>query len=153
MSNETNHPAFSDDERRVLASVLDELIPPSTDGRLSGAGQLGIADYIDEALQKTPELKSMIAQGLADLDQLARRRNAPGFAALSREDKLQLLNEWGFVLPLTLHAYSAYYQHAQVVEALGLEARPPHPKGYHMEPNDLTLLEAVQRRPKLYREC
>ena len=153
MSDETNNPGFSDDEKRVLASVLDEIIPPSDDGRFPGAGQLGLADYIDEALQKTPDLQSMIAQGLADLDQLARGRNAPGFAALSREDKLQLLNEWGFVLPLTLHAFTGYYQQARVVEALGLEARPPHPKGYHMEPNDLTLLDAVRRRRKLYREC
>lgn len=153
MSDETNTSGFSEDEKRVLSSVLDEIIPPSDDGRLPGAGQLGLAGYVVEALQKTPELQSMIAQGLSDLDNLARSRNAPDFAALSREDKLQLLNEWGFVLPLTLHAYTGYYQHPQVVEALGLEARPPHPKGYQMEPNDLTLLDAVRRRPKLYREC
>ena len=153
MSDETNTSGFSEDEKRVLSSVLDEIIPPSDDGRLPGAGQLGLAGYVVEALQKTPELQSMIAQGLSDLDNLARSRNAPDFAALSREDKLQLLNEWGFVLPLTLHAYTGYYQHPQVVEALGLEARPPHPKGYHMEPNDLTLLDAVRRRRKLYREC
>ena len=153
MSDEANMRGFSANEKHVLTSVLDEIIPPSNDGRLPGAGQLGLADYVDEALQKTPELRVMIVQGLSDLDNLARGRNAPGFAALSREDKLQLLNEWGFVLPLTLHAYTGYYQHPQVVEALGLEARPPHPKGYHMEPNDLTLLDAVRRRRKLYREC
>jgi Gluconate 2-dehydrogenase subunit 3 len=153
MSDTTNNPGFSEDERRVLASVLDEIIPPSADGKLPGAGQLGLVDYIDAALQKTPELRSMIAQGLLELDTLARNRKAPGFAALAREDKLQLLNEWGFVLPLTFHAYTGYYQQARVVEALGLEARPPHPKGYHMEPNDLSLLDAVRQRPKLYREC
>jgi hypothetical protein len=152
MSDETT-PSLSADERRVLASVLDEIIPPSDDGKLPGAGQIGLIDYIDAALQKTPELRSMIARGLSELDTLARDRKARGFAALSREDKLQLLNEWGFVLPLTFHAYTGYYQQARVVEALGLEARPPHPKGYHMEPNDLTLLDAVRRRPKLYRQC
>ena len=31
----------------------------------------------------------------------------------------------------------------QVVEGLGLEARPPHPKGYEMEPNDLGLLDGA----------
>jgi hypothetical protein len=153
MSDETNNRGFTEDENRVLASVLDEIIPPSNDGRLPGAGQLGVADYIDVALQKAPDLRSMIAQGLSALDNLARRRNAPGFAALSREDKLRLLHEQAFVLPLTFHTYAGYYQHARVVEALGLEALPPHPKGYQMEPNDLTLLDAVRRRPKLYREC
>lgn len=152
MSDETNNRGFSADEKRVLASVLDEIIPPSTDGKLPGAGRLGLISYINAALQNTPELRSMIVQGLSDLDSLARSRNAPGFAVLSREDKLQLLNEQAFVLPLTFHTYAGYYQHARVVEALGLEARPPHPKGYHMEPNDLSLLDGVRRRPKLYRE-
>jgi gluconate 2-dehydrogenase subunit 3-like protein len=153
MGNEIDTSTFSADEQRVLASVLDEIIPSSADGKLPGAGQLGLAGYVVAALQKTPELRSMVAQGLSELDSLARTRHAPGFAALTREDKLQLLNEWGFVLPLTLHTFTGYYQHARVVEALGLEARPPHPKGYHMEPNDLSLLDAVRRRPKLYREC
>ena len=153
MSDQTNNPGFSADEERTLAAVLDEIIPPSDDGRFPGAGQIGVASYIDQALQKTPELRSMIAQGLSDLDSLARSRNAPSFAALSQEDKLQLLNAQAFVLPLTFHAYVGYYQHERVVEALGLEARPPHPKGYQMEPNDLTLLDAVRRRPKLYRQC
>lgn len=153
MSETTTTPGFSEDEMHMLASVLDEIIPPSTDGRLPGAGQLGLARYIDEAMQKTPELRSMIAQGLSDLDTLARSRKTTDFAALAKEDKLQLLNEQGFVLPLAFQTYTAYYQHPQVVEALGLEARPPHPKGYQMEPNDLTLLDGVRRRSKMYREC
>ena len=153
MNDETTNCGFSEDEQRLLASVLDEVIPPSTDGRLPGAGQLGLARAIDEALRKAPDLRSMIAQGLADLDTAARGRHATGFAALSGEDKVPLLNEQGFVLPLAFQTYIAYYQHPRVVEALGLEAHAPHPRGYHMEPNDLTLLDAVRRRPKLYREC
>ena len=144
---------FSADHQRTLASVLDELIPPSADGRLPGAGQLGLAGYVIEALQKTPELAAMVAQGLSDLDDQARRRNVPGFAALAQADKVQLLTEWGFVLPLMVHVCAGYYQHARVVEALGLEVRAPHPKGYEMEPNDLSLLDGVRRRPKLYRQC
>ena len=153
MSDETNNSGFSENQKRVLASVLDEIIPPSSDGRLPGAGQLGVASHVEEALRNLPDLRSMIAQGLSDLDDLARSRNETGFATLSQQDKQQLLNEQSFVLPLTLHTYVGYYQNARVVEALGLEARPPHPKGYEMEPNDLTLLDAVRRRPKIYREC
>ena len=152
MPDKTTNPDLSEDEQRVLASVLDELVPPSDDGKMPGACQLGLVGYIDAALQKTPELRAMIVQGLADLDASARGRGAPSFAALSRDDKLRLLNEWGFVLPLTLHTYTGYYQHPRVIAALGLEPRPPHPEGYKMEPNDPTLLDAVRRRPKLYRD-
>ena len=153
MSDTTAIPGFSENELHVLTSVLDEIIPPSADHRLPGAGQLGLARFIDAALQKTPDLRSMIAQGLADLDVLAHDRKAMPFAALARDDKVQLLNEQGFVLPLAFQTYIAYYQQPQVTAALGLDARPPHPQGYQMPPNDLSLLDVVRRRPKGYREC
>ena len=52
-----------------------------------------------------------------------------------------------------MRTYMAYYSNDRVLEGLGLEPRPPHPGGYAMEPNDLTLLDDVRRRPKLYRKC
>ncbi len=148
-----NTVGFSAAENRTLASVLDEIIPRSGDGTLPGAGELGVAAYIDQALQKAPELRPMITQGLAELEDLARQRYGEAFPELSQEQKVALLNEQTFMLPLTLHTYAGYYQNGRVVEALGLEARAPHPKGYEMEANDLTLLENVRRRPKGYRSC
>lgn len=144
---------FSDSDLHLLTSVLDEIIPPSADGRLPGAGQLGLARSIDASLQKTPELRAMIAQGLTELDTLARDRKGTPFTALAKDDKVQLLNEQGFVLPLAFQTYIAYYGHTRVADGLGLEARPPHPTGYQLKPNDLSLLDAVRRRPKGYREC
>jgi hypothetical protein len=60
-----------------------------------------------------------------------------------------------FFLPAFLFlVYSAYYTHPRVVEALGFEARAPHPRGYEMDTVDLApLLAAVRRRGKMYREC
>ncbi len=142
---------FSAEEMRTLTSVLDEIIPRSSDGALPGAGELGVAAYIDHALQKAPELRPMITEGLAELEAAAQRRHGRAFPDLSTPEKVALLNEQTFMLPLTLHTYAGYYQHAQVVEALGLEARAPHPKGYEMAANDLTLLENVRRRPQRYR--
>jgi len=150
-------PVFSPDEERALSSVLDEIIPPRSDGKLPGAGELGLARYVEQALRQSPDLGRAIAQGLAALDDLAGRRGAQGFAALSSQDKLEVLNEIataqpGFLPGLIFHTYAGYYQDARVMEALGLEPRPPHPDGYEMEPCDLSLLEAVRRRPRMYRE-
>ena len=144
---------FSDDECRVLAHVLDEIIPPSPDGRLPGAGQLELTNAIEDALAKMPDLRSMIADGLSDLQRAARDQHAAPFEALAREDKLQLLSQQSFVFPLTFQTFVAYYQHPHVTTALGLAARPPHPEGYAMEPNDPALLEPVLRRRKMYRDC
>lgn len=149
---------FSDIEKRALAYVLDEIIPASADGRLPGAGQLGLADHFDAALNAMPELKLMVAQSLAALDGLARHRHPLGIDALSSPDRAAVLAELAageHAVPpiLALHAYTGYYQHPLVLAALGCEPRPPHPQGYEMEPNDLTLLDPVRRRPKMYRAC
>jgi len=157
MSKDTGGPGFSRDEERLLASVLDEIIPSSDDGRFPGAGSLGLAGFVEQNLQKMPEFRPAIVQGLSALEDLASRRGSRGFAALSRPDKLDVLRELAaqqpaFLPGLILQTYAGYYQDSRVIEALGLEPRPPHPKGYELEPGDLTLLEPVRRRRKMYRE-
>ena len=93
----------------------------------------------------------MIVEGLVALDAAARAEDAREFAALPADARLAALQQQGFVLPLTFQAVMGYYQHPRVVEALGLEARAPHPQGYEMAPGDLSLVDAVRGRPKLYR--
>jgi len=158
MSEEESGPGFSQDEIRLLTSVLDEIIPPSDDGRFPGAGALGLAGFVEQNLQTTPELRPAIAQGLAALEDLAGSRGSRGFAELSRQDKLDVLNELATTQPaflpsLILQTYAGYYQNGRVIEALGLEPRPPHPEGYDLEPGDLTLLDRVRRRREMYRKC
>jgi hypothetical protein len=51
------------------------------------------------------------------------------------------------------HTYSGYYSHPTVIRLLGLEARPPQPRGYHLEPLDFTLLDNVKQRGSLYRQA
>jgi hypothetical protein len=157
MSEAKTDPAFSDEERRTLTKVLDEVIPHDDDRKLPGAGEVGVADYIEQVLQRTPDLRPVVTQGLSTLAAIAGGRNPRGFEALPREDRLEVLNELsstepGFLPILTFHASLGYYQQAQVIAALGMEPHPPHPKGYEMEANDLTLLEPVRRRKKLYRQ-
>ena len=158
MSNQADRPGFSTEQARALAHVLDRIIPPSEDGRLPGAGQPGVVDHIETALARTPDLMRMILESLAALDEVARRRSAREFLACSEEDRSRAIDELAmsehaFSPMLILHAYAGYYQQPRVLEALGMESRPPHPKGYTMEENDFSLLEPVRRRAKLYREC
>jgi hypothetical protein len=157
MSQDENWAGFSPGEARALSGVLDQIVPPSRDGRLPGAGELGLAGHIEQAVQATPELTPAVMQGLAALDDLARRRGAQDYAALPGPDQLELLHELEAAQPtflpgLIFHTYVGYYQHARVVEALGLEARPPHPDGYELERGDFGMLDRVRARPKLYRE-
>lgn len=45
-----------------------------------------------------------------------------------------------------------YYRDDRVLRSLGLEARPPFPKGHTLEQGDWSLLDAVRARPKLWRD-
>lgn len=146
------------EQKRSLAALLDEIVPPSAARRLPGAGELGLADAIEANLRQRPALRSGVLAGLAALDELAESRGAGGFAALPASLRRALLDELeprapGFLPALVFQTYAAYYQVPRVLEALGMEARPPHPRGYELEPGDLGLLDPVRRRPKLYRDC
>ncbi len=142
-------------QRSALAAVLDAVIPPSADGRLPGAGELGLAPVIEE---KLGAMVAFTARGLDALDALARERGAAALAALADAERTEVLDahaaaDPGFLPGLVFQIYSAYYQHPRVLEGLGLEPRPPHPKGYALEQPDLeALLAPVRARAKLYRD-
>jgi hypothetical protein len=143
-------------QRNALASVLDAIIPPSADGRMPGAGEIGLAPAVEERLGA---MVAFTARGLDALDAIARERGATAFAALAATERAEVLKahaaaDAGFLPGLVFQAYSAYYQHPRVLEGLGLEPRPPHPKGYALEQPDLdALLAPVRARAKLYREA
>ena len=137
--------------------MLDCLIPPSPDGRLPGAGSLGVRAQLETALAESPELGPLIAAGLQALETEAQDRHQRAFAALEAPQRSALFADFaqaqpGFVGALVFHTYLGYYRNPRVVEALGLEARAPFPKGYQLEPNDLSLLDPVRERKRLYRE-
>jgi len=150
-------PVFDAAEAGALAAVLDALIPPSADGRMPGAGALGIAAALDADARRTPPLAEAIRRGLGALDAAARAAGADGFDALpadAREGALRdvAARDPGFLPGLLFHAYAAYYAHPRVLDGLGLEPRPPFPKGYAMVPSDLgRLLARVRGRAPLFR--
>lgn len=147
--------SFSAVQERLLDGVLDGLIPPSADGRLPGAGRIGLVASLDEALKKAEALRPVIEQGLDTVAQLVAGGD---LAAMSPEERARTMKDLesrdaGFLMTLMFLAYPAYYQHPKVLTALGLEPRPPHPEGYPMKPHDLSLLDPVRGRGKMFRNA
>ncbi len=138
---------LSDTQREHLAAVLDRIIPPSPDSGLPGAGESGIGDYIESVLRSNPAQRLAIEPGLACFADLLRDGASTDKAFEAIQEK-----EPAFVPTLVFHTYSGYYQHPRVLEALGLDPRPPHPQGYEMAPFDPALLDKVRRRGKIYRD-
>ncbi len=150
-------PGFSPAELRTLASVLDELVPPHPAARLPGAGEAGLAPAIAAALGEQPELRAAVVEALAAVDERAHARGAPGFADLAPAERGDAMRESGARNPLDLVGLifltlTTYYRTARVLEALGHEARPPHPQGYVVAPTDFSVLDPVRARPRVYRE-
>lgn len=132
----------------LLGSILDTLIPPSDDGRMPGAGAIGLAAAVRE---QTLESADVLAAGLAAAE-------ASGFAELDLEGRVAVLRELestqpAFIPTLFFPTCTEYYRHPKVLVGLGLEPRPPHPKGYELESGNLDALERVRARGQLYRDA
>jgi hypothetical protein len=149
----------AEERRTLLASILDALIPPSSDGRLPGAGEIGVGDFIESELEGRPEVAPFFEYALSSIEELARGRRSAGFATSSREERVAVLREFEASQPdlfgaIIAFTYAGYYSQRRISELLGLRPHP-QPDGYDLESGDLeALLEKVRQRPgKLYREC
>jgi len=149
----TDNP-LSDDQQRVLAIVLDLIIPASEDGQRPSAADVDVLGYIRES-------ESHTLDGLrAELDQLdaeAFESQGEAFTSLDPATRKALVDakrerEPHFMRTLAMQTVTCYYQDDRVLEAIGVGARPPYPQGYEVPSGDLTLLEPVRRRGKVYRE-
>jgi hypothetical protein len=138
---------------RTLDAVLDCVIPPSDDGRLPGAGTLGLAAHVEAGFG---DGVAALLPAFAALDARAVARGAAGFADLAPAQRMEVVATYadedpGFLPGLIFHTYAGYYQNPVVQNALGMEGRPPHPKGYAIGADDPALLDPVRGRPALYR--
>ncbi len=158
MSDDAPRTSFPPDAARTLTAVLDELIPPSVDGRLPGAGAVGLVGYLEDVCVRTPDLRPALDEGLAALAELARENDAESLADIPQPERAALLRELtarapAFLPGLMFHTYAGYYQQPAVLEGLGVPPRPPFPEGYDLEPGDLGLLDPVRARPRLWRDA
>ena len=142
-------------QRAILDLVLNLIVPPSADGRMPGAAEVGVPAYlVAEAADALPVLR----QELEQIERRSRERFARGFAELGEGERKDLIAEMraqasAFMQRLAMETLACYYQHDRVLEALGREARPPYPKGYQVVQGDLSLLEPVRARGKIYRDA
>ncbi len=146
---------LSEEQRTLLTAALDRLIPAA--GAMPSAGGTRAAEYIDGAAAGSPRMARLFAAGLRALELAAARKGA-SFVDLSDDERDDILrgmeaNKPAFFETLLAHAYNGYYTDPSVIVALGLEARPPQPRGYVVERGDLSSLAAVVARGKAYREA
>ena len=134
------------DDLRAIAGVM---IPASAEFDVPGADDPAIqADIVATLGRDTGLVREA-------LDQLARLAGQP-LASLDparREAVAMELRAKGGAAVATLArvVLQCYYRDDRVVRSLGLEPRPPYPKGHVLEDGDWSLLDPVRARPPMWR--
>lgn len=134
------------DDLRAIAGVI---VPASAEFDVPGADDPAIQDDMLATLGRDA---GPVREALA---QLARLAGGP-FAALDPARRDAVARELraqggGAVAALARVVLQCYYRDDRVVRSLGLEPRPPYPKGHVLEDGDWSLLDPVRARPPLWR--
>jgi hypothetical protein len=132
-----------------LRTIAGIMIPASAEFAVPGADDPAIqADIVATlgrdtvlAREALDQLARLAGSALADLDPVrqeavARELRAKGGPA---------------VATLTRVVVQCYYRDDRVVRSLGLEPRPPYPKGHVLEEGDWSLLDPVRARRPMWR--
>jgi hypothetical protein len=136
------------DDLRAIAAMM---IPESAEYRVPGADdQLVQADILATLGRDTPRVREA-------LDHIARLAGEP-LGALDKERREAVAREFrerGGVAAATLVrvVLQCYYRDDRVLRSLGLELRPPFPKGHTLEQGDWSLLDPVKARPSMWRRA
>ena len=147
MSAETLTAAQRDDLRTIAAMI----IPESAEYRVPGADDTRIQADILATLGRDT------GQVAAALDHLARLAGMP-LARLDptlREAVAKEFRANGGAPAATLVrvVLQCYYRDDRVLRSLGLELRPPFPKGHVLPDGDWSLLDPVKKRPSKLRQA
>lgn len=139
-------PAQSDD-LRAMAAVM---IPASAEFDLPGADDPSIQADIVATLGRDAEL---VREALDELARLTGRRPLASLDPARQEAMAMELRAKGgtAVATLTRVVLQCYYRDDRVIRSLGLEPRPPYPKGHVLEEGDWSLLDPVRARPPMWR--
>jgi hypothetical protein len=135
------------DDLRAIAAMI---IPASAEFDVPGADDPAIQADIVATLGRDTGL---VREALDELARLAGLRPLASLDPGRRETvALELRAKGGAaVTTLTRVVLQCYYRDDRVVRSLGLEPRPPYPKGHVLEDGDWSLLDPVRARPPMWR--
>ena len=138
--------AAEDEDLRCLAGLIVPAsakygVPGADDSRIFADIAGSIARDLDHVRAALATLRALAGGSLAALDgprrtAVAARLRAEGGAPVRVLSRIVLL---------------CYYRDDRVMASLGLEARPPFPKGHVLEHGDWSLLDPVRARKPFWR--
>ena len=138
-------------ESRDLRCIAGMMIPASTEFDVPGADDATIFADIETSMGRD---RADVRKALGQLAELAGGAFADLDAARREEVAATFRARGGTPLAtLSRVVLQCYYRDDRVVRSLGLEPRPPFPKGHTLEQGDWSLLDPVRARPKMWRDA
>jgi hypothetical protein len=140
-----------DAQRRSLRRVAAMMIPASEAYGVPGADDEAIFADVVRSLGRDADA---VRAALGRLDELA----GGTYADRTEEEQraaAQRLREGDAALAAVLATVVArcYYRDDRVMRSLGMEPRPPFPKGFDVEQGDWSLLDPVRARGRIWRDA
>jgi hypothetical protein len=131
----------------LLRQLAGRIIPASAEYGVPGADDEAIFQEIVDALQ--PNM-APVRDMLAGLE--------PGHVGEPPADTDALIQRLGASHEMAFAALIAavaqcYYRDDRVMRSLGMEIRPPFPKGFEVDEGDWSLLDPVRARPRFWRDA
>ena len=150
----TDNPLDADQES-ALAAIVGAMIPASDEYAVPSAADPAIFADILTLVKRHPE---PVIEALEALEAIAHSRHSTGFNALDEDAKAATLETFRQSATPHLRAIvsmtaQCYYRDDRVMASLGMEPRPPFPKGFEVEQGDLSLLDPVRARGRIWREA
>jgi hypothetical protein len=144
---------LSDEQRALLAAVLDCIVPPH--GDLPGAGSLEIGLVVEGTLAGSVAGRRLLSDGLSAIALYAGRLGI-AFAQLepeAQETALRVIEARHprFFTTLVDYTYRGYYTHPRVQAALGFLGAPVQPAGFVLPVFDAALLARQRERAPFWR--
>lgn len=145
----SDHP-LTTSEQRALAGIAGIMIPASTEYDVPGADD---AKIFADVLATARAMADTVRAALMQIDQLA----GSSFVELQANQQVAVCERFRaagspLVGALVALITQCYYRDDRVMRSLGMEARPPFPRGYELEEGDWSLLDPVRARTPFYRE-
>lgn len=142
---------LSADEQASLRCVVAHMIPASVEYGVPGADDDAIFSDIVTSLDRDA---MAVREALTVLHRLAGRalHLAPVEKQQTALSDFRKQNA-GLAAALVSVATRCYYRDDRVMRSLGMDVRPPYPKGFEVPQGDWSLLEPVRARGKIYRDA
>ena len=144
-------PNLTDAEKRTLAAMCARMIPASAEFKVPGADDKLIQADIAKSLGRDA---AAVHRALAQLETIAGGNLADLPVDKQEAACATLRTEGGMDLTLlTRIVLQCYYRDDRVMISLGMEPRPPFPKGHTLPQGDWSLLDPVRARGKIWRDA